>query len=57
MGKAKNLPPLPGKAPGVNRFKYQPKYGVIVLCRDEAHHRAVYEQLRGQGHTCKVVRV
>lgn len=57
MEKAKNLPPLPDKAPGVNRFKYQPKYGVIVLCQDEAHHRAVYEQLRGQGHKCKAVRV
>jgi len=51
------IPPLPDKTPGVNKFKYKPNFGVIVICEDEAHHKAVYEQLQSQGYKCKVVRV
>ena len=31
------------------------RYGVIVLCRDEAHQRAVYDTLTSAGHSCRVV--
>lgn len=47
----------PQKAPGVNGFKYKEQFGVIVICRDEAEHKAVYEQLKALGYKCKVVRV
>lgn len=47
----------PAKAPGKNGFKYQPKYGVIVLCTDEAHQEAVYNHLKEGGHKCRVVTV
>lgn len=51
------LPPLADNSPGVNGFKYKPQFGVIVVCKDEAEHRAVYERLRAEGYKCKVVRV
>ena len=34
---------------------YAEQYGVIVICRDEAHQQEVYEQLEAAGHNCKVV--
>lgn len=34
---------------------YQEQYGVIVMCRDEAHQREVYETLLAAGHEVKVV--
>lgn len=52
-----SLPPLPEKAPGKNGFNYKPRFGVIVVCKDEDEHRQVYERLRGQGYKCRVVRV
>ena len=55
--KSENLPPLPPGSPGKpkgNRYKEQ--FGVIVVCRNEAHHQEVYEALSAQGYTCKVVR-
>lgn len=42
---------------GANGFKYREQFGVIVMCRDEAEHRAVYERLKAEGYKCKVVRV
>lgn len=51
------LPPLADNAPGYNGFKYRPKFGVIVICKDEEEHKQVYERLRGQGYKCRVVRV
>ena len=57
MEKEKTLPPLPDKTPGVNGYKYKPKFGVIVVCHDEEHHKAAFAQLTSQGHKCKVVRV
>lgn len=42
---------------GANGFKYKEQFGVIVMCRDEAEHRAVYERLKAEGYKCKVVRV
>jgi hypothetical protein len=34
---------------------YQPQYGIIVICQDEAHQKAVYEALQAAGYTLKVV--
>lgn len=42
---------------GVNGFKYKEKFGVIVMCKDEAGHKAVYERLKAEGYKCRVVRV
>lgn len=38
-----------------NKFKYHQQYGVIVICKDEAEQKAVYERLAAQGLTLKVV--
>ncbi|WP_321914829.1 hypothetical protein [Paraburkholderia sp. J11-2] len=46
---------LPVRIPGRNGFKYRPQYGVIVVCRNEAEQRSIYEALRAQGHKVKVV--
>ena len=42
---------------GANGFKYREQFGVIVICKDEAEHKTVYERLKAQGYKCKVVRV
>lgn len=42
---------------GANGFKYREQFGVIVICKDEEEHKAVYERLKAQGYKCKVVRV
>ncbi|WP_417292014.1 hypothetical protein [Desulfovibrio porci] len=42
---------------GANGFKYREQFGVIVVCKDEAEHKAAYERLKAQGYKCKVVRV
>jgi hypothetical protein len=34
---------------------YQQQWAVMVVCRDEAHQRDVYDALRAEGHECKVV--
>lgn len=47
----------PRKMLGKNGFTYKEQFGVIVVCRDEAHHREVYERLKAEGYNCKVVRV
>ena len=36
-------------------FSYKEQYGVIVMCKDEAHQQKVYERLVGEGFECKVV--
>lgn len=36
-------------------FRYKPQYGVIVVCKDEPHQRALYNRLARQGLSCKVV--
>jgi len=38
-----------------NRFRYREQYGVIIVCRGEAHQRIIYRRMRRQGHTRKVV--
>jgi hypothetical protein len=42
-----------GDAPPDSRYKAQ--YGVIVVCKDEAEQRDVYDRLSGEGLECKVV--
>ena len=51
-------PPQAYRGPmGPNQFKYRPKYGVIVVCRDEAHQEDVYKTLKASGHKTRVVTV
>lgn len=57
MSQNTTLPPLADNAPGVNGFKYKPRFGVIVICKDEEEHKRVYERLCGEGYKCRVVRV
>lgn len=38
-------------------FKYKQQYGVVVICKDEAEQREIYERLRAEGYTLKVVAV
>ncbi len=45
------------KTPGENGFQYKEQFGVIVVCKDEDEHKAVYERLKNLGYNCKVVRV
>lgn len=45
------------RAPGRNGFVYRPRYGIIVLCDDEADQAAKYQQLQRAGHKLKVVAV
>ena len=40
---------------GKPRSAYRPQYGVIVMCRHEAHQMAVYATLKGLGYDLKVV--
>lgn len=35
--------------------RYKEQYGVIVICKDEAHQKRVYEQLRAKHKKVKVV--
>lgn len=41
----------------MGKFNYKEQYGVIILCRDERQQRAVYERLRTEGFTLKIVTV
>jgi len=42
-----------GKTPAKSAYRQQ--YGVIVICRDEAHQKRVYRRLKSRGHRLKVV--
>lgn len=60
--KALEAPPgSPGAAAaapgGTAQFNYQEKFGVLVECTGEAHQQQVYEDLKRQGHTVKVLTV
>lgn len=35
--------------------RYQEQYGVIVVCESEAEQERAYDDLKGQGFTCRVV--
>jgi len=43
--------------PKENKFSYQQQYGVIVICKDEAEQIRIYEELKKQGLTLRVVTV
>lgn len=45
--------PLNGMVPGDDRYKEQ--YGVIVMCRSEAHQEEIFDRLSGEGLEVKVV--
>lgn len=34
---------------------YSEQYGVIVLCKDEPEQQSVYEKLKAEGYSCRVV--
>lgn len=36
-------------------INYSSKYGVIVMCKDEADQEQVYQKLVGEGYDCKIV--
>jgi hypothetical protein len=40
-----DLPPLPPKAPGRNRYRHLPQQGVILICEDQKAQSALYEAL------------
>lgn len=57
MPKKAKLPPLAPGTPGKPKgFNYREQFGVIVVCRDEAHQMEVYENLRDKHDKVKVVR-
>ena len=35
--------------------KYKEQFGVIVICKDEAHQQEVFESLAGSGYEVRVV--
>ena len=41
----------------MGEFVYKPKYAVIVMCKDEADQKVVFEKLQKMGLTIKVVSV
>lgn len=41
----------------MTNYKYKPQYGVIVICDNEKDQQAIYERLRAEGLTLKVVTV
>lgn len=40
-----------------DNFKYETKFGVIVMCGSEEDQERVYNKLVGEGYSCKVVSV
>lgn len=49
-------PELPPGAPGrPEKDRYREQYGVIVICRDQAHQAEVYRDLKQGGHDVRVV--
>ena len=47
--------PLPGSPERPEPDRYREQYGVIVICENERHQRAVYEDLRPRGWRLRVV--
>lgn len=45
----------PAPRPGENGFKYRQQYGLVVVCRDEAHQQQLYARMVKQGIKPKVV--
>ena len=38
-------------------FKYKPQFAVVVMCSDEKEQETVYNRLKAEGYTLKVVAV
>ena len=45
------------RTPGKNGSKYQPQFGIIILCADVTGQAWLYERLKAQGYKLKVVMV
>lgn len=45
----------PGETPSEAGINYNPQFGVIVICKDEAEQETTYNALLGLGYQCKVV--
>lgn len=41
----------------MSKYTYKPQYGVIVICADEKEQIAIFERLKKEGLTLKVVNV
>ena len=50
-------PKKPLKKLGKNGYKYREQYGVIIVCDDESHQQTLFNNLKKQGHKCRVVTV
>lgn len=37
------------------KFNYKQQYGVIVVCSDEKSQAEIYNRLKNDGLTCKIV--
>lgn len=59
MDSNKKATPAPSKPAilGRNGFVYRPRFGVIVICRDETHQASIWRRLKADGHKCRVVSV
>lgn len=44
-----------GQRPGENGFKYRPKFGLVINCKDESEQQKIYARLTKQGLKLKVV--
>jgi hypothetical protein len=51
------LPPMVEGAPGINKFKHRPRFGLILESPSEAEQMALFETLKGQGFMPRVVTV
>lgn len=51
------MPKNPPKTPGRNGFRYRPKFGLLIRCRDEQHQAELYRRLAAQGYKLRVVAV
>lgn len=45
----------PRKTPGRNGFKYKPRFGLIIPCRDEQDQQSKFATLKAQGLKARVV--
>lgn len=50
------LPEVKNKR-NMNKYIYKPQYGVIVICQSEEEQKAVYERLKREGLTLRIVNV
>ena len=48
-----DMPPLPPKAPGRNKYRHRHQQGVILVCEDEKAQELLYEALNAI-RTCKI---